>query len=316
MKFLSYFGIFLFSSVLFITLLACDSELGEEGSIVNPIVDTIPIVEDTVPYVYVPSEKISNITKECTSLTSNLVGADSGWASRYWDCCKPHCSWSNNAVNPSRTCNINNVELEREELNFYDRYKSGCDADGEAFACYSHAPFAVCEDLAYGFAAVPDDGGDMCGKCFQLDFDGGFQNGEATSIHKLLAGKKMIVMASNVGGDVSTGQFDIMIPGGGLGIYTEGCAKQWNVDPNDESLVGANLGGFFNTCYDELGNDVPPRIYSECITNMCENLFGNDPAKVDLLEGCFWYADWMHGADNPTFTYKEVDCPQELLDLW
>lgn len=33
-----------------------------------------------------------------------------------------------------------------------------------------------------------------------------------------IAGKKMIVQATNTGGDLSEGQFDLAIPGGGVGI--------------------------------------------------------------------------------------------------
>ena len=60
-------------------------------------------------------------------------------------------------------------------------------------------------------------GDDACGKCFQLQFDGGFRHGEPKAAHAMMKGKTMIVMASNIGHDVGGGQFDIMIPGGGLG---------------------------------------------------------------------------------------------------
>jgi hypothetical protein len=33
-----------------------------------------------------------------------------------------------------------------------------------------------------------------------------------------IAGKKMIVQATNTGGDLAQGQFDLAIPGGGVGI--------------------------------------------------------------------------------------------------
>jgi hypothetical protein len=26
--------------------------------------------------------------------------------------------------------------------------------------------------------------------------------------------------------------------------------------------------------------------------------------------------DWMHAVDNPTFSYREVQCPQELIDRY
>ena len=41
-----------------------------------------------------------------------------------------------------------------------------------------------------------------------------------------IAGKKMIVQATNVGADVGEGQFDLAIPGGGVGLFNA-CTDQW-----------------------------------------------------------------------------------------
>ncbi|MGD9201523.1 MAG: hypothetical protein PVI26_08180 [Chitinispirillia bacterium] len=49
---------------------------------------------------------------------------------------------------------------------------------------------------------------------------------------------------------------------------------------------------------------------------MCDNLFGNKPELKDLWEGCIWYVEWMHAVDNPTFKYKEVECPADLIELY
>ncbi len=181
--------------------------------------------------------------------------------------------------------------------------------------CYCHVPFAVCKNLAYGFAAVPA-GDDACGKCFQIQFDGGFRHGEPKPAHALLKGKTMIVMASNIGHDVGGGQFDLMIPGGGLGAFRNGCARQWNVDVNNEALVGKGNGGFTSYCQQQVGWDADPEDIKVCVRSMCDNLFGKDPSLHDLWEGCIWYVEWMHAVDNPTFTYKEVKCPQELIDIY
>src|SRR5438105_4850459 len=38
-----------------------------------------------------------------------ITGGMSGWASRYWDCCKPACGWKGNVTrgNPMVSCDIN-----------------------------------------------------------------------------------------------------------------------------------------------------------------------------------------------------------------
>ncbi|MDG5813524.1 hypothetical protein QA601_00390 [Chitinispirillales bacterium ANBcel5] len=263
------------------------------------------------PIDYEPGSRLNNINKSCDGMMPSPVSGNQGWASRYWDCCMPHCSWHDNAQgNVSRNCDINDNEIPGNQ-------SSGCEHSGVAYTCYDHSPFAVCEDLAYGFAALPVSG-NVCGRCFQIDFDGGFQHGNPRATHQALAGKTMIVMASNVGGDVreQEHQVDIMIPGGGLGLHTEGCRKQWNVDVNNESMVGATFGGFATTCEDQLGWNYSAEDMKGCVRNMCDNLFGNDDSLHSLWEGCIWFVDWMHAANNPTFTYREVDCPPELVDLY
>jgi hypothetical protein len=149
-----------------------------------------------------------------------------------------------------------------------------------------------------------------------LDFDGGAKNGDVKEAHRLMAGKTMIVMASNTGGDVGAGQFDIMIPGGGVGMFDAGCGTQWNVNTADENLVGKRYGGFTSTCQETLGWDAPASSLKQCVKTKCQNLFGRDPKFANLLQGCIWYADWMNAVDNPTFNYKEVQCPQALTDAY
>ncbi|KAI4271014.1 MAG: hypothetical protein LQ337_006310 [Flavoplaca oasis] len=67
--------------------------------------------------------------------------------------------------------------------------QSGCQG-GSSFACSDQSPWAVSDDLAYGFAAVTSSNPACC-QCFQLTFtDGPIQ------------GKQMIVQATNTGDDV------------------------------------------------------------------------------------------------------------------
>jgi len=106
----------------------------------------------------------------------------------------------------------------------------------------------------------------------------------------------MIVQAMNVGGDVGGGQFDLLIPGGGVGAFN-GCSQQWGT-----SDLGAQYGGFLSSC----NNDV------SCLRQKCQEVFSDKP---DLLDGCLFHADWMGGADNPQLRYAQVSCPPELTQI-
>ena len=65
--------------------------------------------------------------------------------------------------------------------------------------CSDQSPWGVNDDLAYGFAAVSASNPSCC-SCYQLTF---------TST--VLAGKKMIVQATNTGTDVDSTQFDLAV---------------------------------------------------------------------------------------------------------
>ncbi|MDR2731994.1 MAG: hypothetical protein LBB36_02115, partial [Fibromonadaceae bacterium] len=51
--------------------------------------------------------------------------------------------------------------------------------------------------------------------------------------------------------------------------------------------------------------------YQTCLKNKC-SIFTNAALKA----GCEFYADWFMAANNPTILYKEVDCPQYLIDKY
>jgi len=132
----------------------------------------------------------------------------SGKTTRYWDCCKPSCAWpkKGNAPNPVRTCDKND-----QPLNDGGNTRSGCDSGGSAFMCSNQSPWAVNETLAYGWAAVNIAGSNeaaWCCACYELTFTSG-----------PVSGKKMIVQATNTGGDLGNNHFDIAMPGGGVGIF-------------------------------------------------------------------------------------------------
>ncbi|KAI9729268.1 MAG: hypothetical protein M1834_006938 [Cirrosporium novae-zelandiae] len=194
----------------------------------------------------------------------------SGTTTRYWDCCKPSCAWNDKAdvSSPVSVCDIDdNVLSDGADAT------SGCDS-GTAYMCSDQSPWAVNSTMAYGFAAVSISGGSessWCCACYELTFT-------STAI----AGKKMIVQATNTGGDLSSNQFDLAIPGGGVGIYN-GCTDEWGAP---SSGWGAQYGGISS--------------------NTCSTF------PTALQSGCEWRFDWFEGADNPTVDFVQVTCPAAL----
>ncbi|MCQ2061125.1 MAG: hypothetical protein MJY47_06005 [Fibrobacter sp.] len=247
--------------------------------------------------------------------------AKDGWGSRYWDACKPHCSQRDNVdtnATPfvvARNCSLNGDEIPAFTLSpnasqwwtGYEGTKSACEG-GNAYACTDMAPVKVNDTLSYAFVATSLSNA-QCGQCFQLQFKGGGHNGDKIS-HKPLAGKTLIVLASNTGGDVEIGQFDIMVPGGGVGMF-DALSKQLGVS---SSQLGKQYGGLLSTCQEELHDyDLPAESYKSCVKKKCDALF---TANKNLYEGCLWFADWFEAADNPTYYYKKVDCPKYLWDKY
>jgi len=195
-----------------------------------------------------------------------------GKTTRYWDCCKPSCAWAKkgNAPNPVQTCDKND-----RPLNDGGSTKSGCDNGGNAFMCSSQSPWAVNETVAYGWAAVNIAGSNeanWCCACYELTFT-----------QSPLQGKKMIVQATNTGGDLGNNHFDLAIPGGGVGIFNA-CTNQYGAPSNGWGQRYGGIGG-----------------KSECAS------FPNA-----LKAGCNWRFDWFKGADNPPVTFKQVACPAAI----
>ncbi|KAI8147589.1 RlpA-like double-psi beta-barrel-protein domain-containing protein-containing protein [Fennellomyces sp. T-0311] len=195
----------------------------------------------------------------------------SGSTTRYWDCCKASCGWDGKAdvTSPVGSCAANGVTLVDSNT------QSGC-VGGSAYMCNDNQPWAVSDDLAYGFAAASiagkDEAGWCCG-CYELTFSSG-----------PVSGKKMVVQVTNTGGDLGSNHFDLQIPGGGVGIFN-GCETQWN-SPTDG--WGQRYGGLSSA-------------------NECSKL----PSQI--RDGCEWRFDWFKNADNPSVTFKEVTCPAELV---
>ncbi|KAF4606139.1 hypothetical protein EYR38_000184 [Pleurotus pulmonarius] len=137
---------------------------------------------------------------------ATALAQQTGKTTRYWDCCKPSCSWSGKASLHGFTSSA--------QLLTFSKYPYRSQFN---------------DDLAYGFAAVSLSGSSeskWCCGCYELTFTSG-----------PVAGKKMVVQATNTGGDLGSNHFDILMPGGGVGIFN-GCPAQfgsWN--------GGAQYGG-------------------------------------------------------------------------
>lgn len=274
--------------------------------------------------------------------------AKRGWNTRYWDACKPHCSWLRESANDitradtssneayladfatARNCNIHDVEVPTFTLGDvtkswfgYNGTRSACGDEKEkgVFTCTDMAPIAVNDTLSYAYVAGTADS--KCGKCYHLQYDGHFkdefENNPPKATHKALKGKHLVVMASNIGNDVAggdaklpAGQFDLMVPGGGVGAFD---ALSTQVNKGAGFNWGAGFGGFLTECQKNTncGTEGSLECYQTCVKDMCDAAFA-DGGLPNLLRGCHWFADWYMAADNPTYYIEEVECPQYLID--
>jgi hypothetical protein len=131
----------------------------------------------------------------------NAQASGTGATTRYWDCCKPSCSWPGKTTlaagsNPVGACDANDSLLADYNT------PSAC-SGGSAYMCTNESPWAVSESLSYGYAAVNIAGGteaSWCCACYELTFTSG-----------PVAGKQMIVQATNTGGDLGANQFDLAV---------------------------------------------------------------------------------------------------------
>ncbi|KAI4161181.1 MAG: hypothetical protein LQ342_005076 [Letrouitia transgressa] len=108
--------------------------------------------------------------------------------------------------------------------------------------CSDQSPWAVNDNLAYGFAAVTASNPTCC-QCYKLTFT-------STAIK----GKTMIVQATNTGTDVSSAQFDLAMPGGGFGMF-DACTKEWNATP---AVWGDQYGGMHSNQCSKIPEPVQP----------------------------------------------------------
>ena len=217
-----------------------------------------------------------------------ITNGTSGFATRYWDCCKPSCGWAANANNkPVHACGKDGVSTVSNDM------QSALNGGG-GYMCYWGAPWAVSDTLSYGFAAfnnVP------CGTCYQIQFTGKGQYNGTDPGSMALNGKTMIVQVINIGDMGNPNQFDLLMPGGGVGgnnACTGGGAPQWsNID------IGSTDGGMIASCNRD----------KSCVQQKCQAAFGNMP---QLLAGCNWVTSWFAAADDPQMVYQKIACPADI----
>ena len=116
-------------------------------------------------------------------------------------------------------------------------------------------------------------------------------------------------MASNIGYDVEGGQFDIMIPGGGVGAFN-GCSETLGDN------MGERYGGLLSECENEINSGSDDEIYTgrkQCLSKKCSKTFGSN---AEALKGCMFLVDFMEAAGNPALEYEPCECPEDLKKLY
>ncbi|KAJ2958807.1 hypothetical protein NQZ79_g5641 [Umbelopsis isabellina] len=196
-----------------------------------------------------------------------------GTTTRYWDCCKPSCAWTGkgSVTAPVDSCAANGVAVLSPSVT------SGCDG-GTAYMCNNQQPWVINDNLAYGFAAATIAGlteQDWCCTCYALTFT-------STAV----AGKTFVVQITNTGGDLGANQFDLQLPGGGVGIFN-GCSTQWGAPSTG---WGAQYGGISSL--------------SDCSS-----------LPSQLQAGCEFRFGWFENADNPSVSFEQVKCPTQLTSI-
>jgi len=153
--------------------------------------------------------------------------------------------------------------------------QSGCNG-GTAYMCNNQQPWSINSTLSYGYAAAHISNQDESDWCCAC-YSLIFTSGP-------VIGKELIVQVTNTGGDLGNDHFDLQMPGGGVGVL-DGCSSQF---PGSYS---------WGQRYDGVSQ-----------RSDCDNL----PAVIQ--SGCYWRFDWFMNANNPTISFKKVDCPSALID--
>jgi len=213
---------------------------------------------------------------------------------RYFDGCKASCSWSSNiaaplAQGPVTSCGGPMAPGESQPTQSNSDAPNVCAGGGAgsgvAYGCMSESPFTV-SSQRYGFAAANLP----CCQCYELTF-------QAPSP---VAGETMIVQVTNSGDDLGEKHFDLLIPGGGFGVFN-GVTREGGRPPNGDPLFPDDVWGAQEGLWGQ-------RYGGVSAGEDCADL----PAPA--VTGCQWRfaSEGLRGADNPAVTYTRVACPPEL----
>lgn len=100
---------------------------------------------------------------------------------------------------------------------------NGCSTGGTAYLCDSYQPVPVADDLSYGFAIQVSDNqredNPNCCKCYEVNWLSGNAVGKTMVVQ--------IVTPGGGGGNITKDDLIILTPGGGLGPFDQGCARQY-----------------------------------------------------------------------------------------
>ena len=102
--------------------------------------------------------------------------------------------------------------------------------------------------------------------------------------------------------------FEILVPGGGVGMYEGHCDGIFDVD------LGAKYGGYLSDCQRETGmtdDEKSNNGRKQCLIRKCTEAFTDD-----AREGRLFYSYFLEAAGNPKINYTEIECPQILKDKY
>ena len=231
-----------------------------------------------------------------------------GTFTRYWDCCKPSCSWSSNLEgsfidSPVKTCDstgLRSVNTDRASVCAGGGFPAPPTSTSNlAFTCNTYQPFIASNgDLrAFGASANKAD----CCRCIEADIPNG---------------KKMVAQVINTGTDVGKTQFDIQVPGGGLGIF-DGCSRDGSNEERKIVWEPPELRGRNGHMFDHPSSEFGVRYGGVWSGNKdCSNL----PSEIQ--EGCEVFRRFSGGvkdavsytSNNLRISFRYVTCPVELTE--
>ena len=145
---------------------------------------------------------------------------------RYWDCCKPSCSWNGkgDVDSPVRACSAETGKVTDATSRFRLRRRHGGVLHVEpALDLIMMACRWASRRRRRG--ATPMDSMETRTAASASSWSGPVSTSYGGGAHSDIVGKSHIIQVTNIGYDVTGDHsFDLQIPGGGQGIFDSGCA--------------------------------------------------------------------------------------------